>query len=47
MGFRKLLKSGGAALVIVLPASTYVAYKYRPRASTDLDFHEGLVRAVP
>lgn len=35
---------GGTAIVLV-PSCSYVAYKYRPRASFDVDYHETLVGA--
>jgi hypothetical protein len=35
--------AAGTALVLV-PSCSYVAYKYRPRASFDIDYHESLVR---
>ncbi len=34
---------GGTAAVLI-PSCCYVAYKYRPRASFDVDYHESLVR---
>ncbi len=37
-------RTAGAALLVIGPGCTYVAYKYRPRASFDVDYHESLVR---
>ena len=39
---RRLLSLLGRGTAVVVPASFYVAYKYRPRSSLDKDFHEGL-----
>ena len=36
-------EAAGAAVVLV-PSCAYVSYKYRPRASFDVDYHESLVR---
>ena len=33
----------GGTILVLFPTSTYVVYKYRPRASFDIDYHESLV----
>jgi hypothetical protein len=39
---RRLLGIAAKTGMLLVPASFYVAHKYRPRSSLDKDFHEGL-----
>lgn len=50
MAFVQLLKRGTKGMlvagVIMLPPGVYTIYKYRPRHSSDLEYHENLVRGM-